>query len=524
MNSVFSLKRWTVVAAAVLFSTHISAADVRKDSLVVVTATGPNSMDIQRSGTNRPSYQVAVNMYDRLVSFGIKGSGDVLKYDSTVIKPELATHWELVDDGLAYLFHIRKDATFWDGSPVTANDVKWSFDRAISLGGFPAVQMKAGGMTQTSQFEVVDAKTFKLKMLKKSKLTLPDLAVPVPIIINSKVAKKNATEKDPWATEYLHKTPAGGGAYMLENWTPGQQLVYKRFDNWKNGDLPQMKRVIVREVPSAATRRALIERGDADVSLDLPNKDAKELEAKGKLTVVGSSIDNTLHAIGLNTNFEPFKNAKVRQAVAYAIPYQKIFDAAAYGRGEKMWGAKSGAVTATWPQAFPYDTNLEKAKQLLAEAGYPNGFSVPISINLGFSQWTEPTAILIQESLAKAGITSSINKIPGASWRTKALVEKGLELHLKNFGGWLNYPDYYFFWAYIKGHLFNSMNYHSDEVKSLVDSTLHMETTDPAYETNVKRLISVAIEDVPLIPLWQPTLEVAMQPGVSGYVNCVHRQ
>lgn len=112
MNSVFSIKRLAVAAVAVVISFNVFAADARKTSLVVVTATGPNSMDIQRSGTNRPSYQVAVNMYDRLVSFGIKGSGDVLKYDSTVIKPELATKWELVDDGLAYLFYLRKDATF----------------------------------------------------------------------------------------------------------------------------------------------------------------------------------------------------------------------------------------------------------------------------------------------------------------------------------------------------------------------------------------------------------------------------
>lgn len=522
MNISLHIKRWGAIASGIVLSSTLYAAD-KNSTLVVVSANGPNSMDIQRSGTNRPSYQVAVNMYDRLVSFGIKGEGDALKYDSTVIQPELAVSWELVDDGMAYVFNLRKEATFWDGSPVTAADVKWSFDRAITLGGFPAVQMKAGGMTQIDQFEVIDKHTFKVNMLKKSKLTLPDLAVPVPIVINSTLAKKFATDKDPWATEYLHKTPAGGGAYMLENWTPGQQLVYKRFDDWKNGKLPQMERVIVREVPSAATRRALIERGGADVSLDLPNKDAKELEAKGKLTVVGTSIDNTLHAIGLNVDFEPFKSAKVRQAVAYAIPYQKIYDAAAYGRGEKMWGS-TGEVNATWPQAFPYDTNIEKAKALLAEAGYPEGFSVPISINLGFSQWTEPTAILIQESLGKIGIKSSINKIPGASWRTKALVEKGLELHLKNFGGWLNYPDYYFFWAYVKGHLFNSMNYDSKLVADLVSSTLPMATSDAQYEPNVKAMINAAIEDVPMIPLWQPTLEVAMQPGVSGYVNWFHRQ
>ncbi len=498
----------------------------RKDTLVIVTGAGVNSMDIHRTGTNRPSYQVAVNMYDRLVTFGVKSEGNGgFKYDSTVIEPELATSWELVDDGNAYVFKLREDATFWDGSPVTAMDVKWSFDRAVSLGGFPAVQMKAGGMTSPDQFEVIDEKTFKVKMTSPSKLTLPDLAVPVPIIINSDVAKKNATAEDPWATEYLHKNPAGGGAYMLERWDPGQQLVYKRFDDWKNGDLPAMKRVIVREVPSAATRRALVERGDVDVALGLPNKDSKELADAGKLTVVSSTIDNALHAVGMNLEFEPFQNVKVRQAIAYALPYQDIFDAAAYGLGEKMWGGASmKPMTAEWPQPFPYSTDLEKAKALLVEAGYPDGFSVPISINLGFAQWTEPTALLMQESLAKIGIKADINKIPGASWRTKALVEKGLELHLKNFGGWLNYPDYYFYWVYIKGHLFNSMNYDNSEVASLVDITLPMPVDAPDYEPNVKRLMEIGFEEVPMVPIWQPTLEVAMQPGVEGFVNWFHRQ
>lgn len=512
-------------ALLLCFSCHAHAAK-RDNTLIIVSGTSVNSMDIQRVGTNRPSYQVAVNMYDRLVTFGIKSEGNGgFKYDSSTIEPELATHWELVDNGTAYLFHLRQNATFWDGQPVTAADVKWSFDRAITLGGFPSVQMKAGGMHSTEQFVVVDKHTFKVKMTAPSKLTLPDLAVPVPIVINSAVAKAHATKDDPWATEYLHKTPAGGGAYMLERWVPGQQLVYKRFDQWKNGKLPAMERVIVREVPSFSTRRALIEKGDVDVALNLPNKDAKELASQGKLTVVSTVLDNNLHAVGLNLNFAPFKHPKVRQAMAYAMPYEAIFTSAAYGLGVKMWGGPSFTPqTATWPQPFPYQTDLAKAKALLTEAGYPDGFSVPLSIDLSFAEWTEPTALLMQESLAKIGIQTTINKIPGASWRTKALVEKGLELHLKNFGGWLNYADYYFYWAYVHGHLFNSMNYHNPEIETLVDVTLPMAIDDPQYDKNVKRLIAIGFKDVPIIPLWQPTLEVAMAPGVEGFVNWFHRQ
>lgn len=501
-------------------------ANSRDETLVIVSGTSINSLDIHRAGTNRPSYQVAVNMYDRLVSFGIKSEGEGnLKSDSTQIIPELATHWESVDDGTAYIFHLREDATFWDGTPVTAADVKWSFDRAVSLGGFPTVQMKAGGLSSPEQFEVIDEHTFKVIMGEANKLTLPDLAVPIPIVINSKVALQHVTKDDPWATEYLHKTPAGGGAYMLERWMPGQQLIYKRFDDWKNGDLPAMSRVIVRDVPSSSTRRALVERGDADVALDLPSKDVKELMSNPKLKVSSSTIDNTLHAIGLNLNFEPFGNPKVRQAIAYALPYQQIFDVAAYGLGKPMWGRESSkAESAVWPQPFPYKTNIDKAKALLTEAGYENGFSVPLSMNLDFAQWMEPTALLIQENLGKIGIDAPINKIPGASWRTKALVEKGLELHMKNFGGWLNYPDYYFFWAYLDGHLFNSMNFHNDEMKSLVDVTLKMSVDAPEYSTNVKRMIDIATDEVPMIPLWQPTLDVVMQKNVSGYVNWFHRQ
>nr|VFK59940.1 MAG: extracellular solute-binding protein, family 5 Middle [Candidatus Kentron sp. UNK]VFK70176.1 MAG: extracellular solute-binding protein, family 5 Middle [Candidatus Kentron sp. UNK] len=122
-----------------------------------------------------------------------------------------------------------------------------------------------------------------------------------------------------------------------------------------------------------------------------------------------------------------------------------------------MYGGKEiEPSTTVWPQPFPYDTDPDKARALLAKAGIGNGFETTLSYNLGLADWQEPTALLIQESLGKIGIEVTLNKIPGASWRTAASVEKRLPMYLENFGGWLNYPDYYFFWAYKEGHLFNS--------------------------------------------------------------------
>jgi len=121
------------------------------------------------------------------------------------------------------------------------------------------------------------------------------------------------------------------------------------------------------------------------------------------------------------------------------------------------------------------------------------------------------------------GITSTLEKIPGANWRTAALVEKRLPLHLDNFGGWLNYPCYYFFWAYQHGHLFNSSNYKNEEVEMLVNETLHLSTEDPDYAPKIKRLFEIAFEDLPRIPLWQPALNVATNKA-SGYEFWFHRQ
>ena len=492
------------------------------ETVVVVTGQTINSLDIHRTGTNRASYQVAVNCYDRLVSFGTKETADGgLSYDYQTIEPELAESWEITEE--AIVFTLKPDAVFWDGSTVTAEDVRWSFERAVSVGGFPTVQMKAGLLENPEQFEAIDEKTFKIHLLRPSKLTLPDLAVPVPMIINSKVAKANATDDDPWATEYLHQTPAGSGAYKVARWDPGQQLVYERNDAWVGGPLPGARRVIVREVPNAANRRALLERGDVQMSFNMPNKDAQELSGQNDISVFSTPIENCIHCVGLNYSFEPFQDPDVRKAVAYAIPYADIFQTAAYGRGAPMWGGSGEIETLDWPQPFPYDTDLDQARAHLEKSAFAGGFEVPLSISLGLVDWMEPTALLIQESLGKIGITATVEKIPGANWRTAALVEKRLPMHLENFGGWLNYPCYYFFWAYKEGHLFNSSNYANPEVEALVDETLHMQPDDPDYAPKITRLMQIAIDDLPRIPLWQPALNVGTN-AAEGYEYWFHRQ
>jgi peptide/nickel transport system substrate-binding protein len=515
--------RALLLASALLASlSHPLQAQSRDETLLVVVESGTNSLDIHVVGANPASYGVAWNIYDRLLTYGTKTLPDgSLSYDYSSLKPELAESWKVTaDDEITFV--LRKDATFHDGTPVTAKDVKWSFDRMVSVGGFPAFQMMAGSLEKPEQFIVVDDHTFKIKLLRKDKLTVPDLAVPVPEILNSELVKKHITDTDPWGLEFTKANDAGGGAFKVESWKPGQELILSRFDGWKSGPLPKMKKVIVRDVPSAGNRRALVERGDVDVSFDLPPKDSQELAKAGKVKVTGVPIENSLWAVNLNVKQAPFDNVKVRQAIAYAVPYQKIMDAVVYGRGIPMFGGAGKPIAAVWPQPSPYDTDIEKAKKLMAEAGLAAGFETTININQGVATLSEPIATLVQESLAEIGIKTTINKIPGANWRA-AMLKKDMPIAIDTFSGWLNYPDYYFFWGYHgQNAVFNLMNYQNPDMDRLIDAA-RFESDDKKYQDDVKGFIKIAWDQIPRIPLFQYYLDAAMQKNIQGYTYWFHR-
>jgi peptide/nickel transport system substrate-binding protein len=523
------LKTMTAVAAGSAVSAPAiwspAKAQSRQETLLIVSESGPNNIDIHGVGTNVPGYEVSWNCYDRLISHEMKTVNGVPYYDRDKFKPELAEDMNVGD--MSATFKLKKNATFHDGTPVTAKDVKWSLDRAVSVGGFPTFQMGAGSLTKPEQFVVVDDHTFRVDFMRKDRLTVPDLAVIVPCIINSELVKKNATEKDPWGMEYTKQNTAGSGAYRVVSWNAGSEVILERNDKWVGGPLPKIKRIVWRMVPSAGNRRALLERGDADISYDLPNKDFVELKANPKLSIISTPYSNGIQYIGMNVKQPPFDNPKVRQAVAYAIPYQKIMDAVLFGLSKPMFGASADkAAEVAWPQPHSYTTDIDKAKKLMAEAGYPNGFETTLSFDLGFAGINEPLCVLTQESLAQIGIRCTINKIPGATWRTE-LNKKVLPLYTNVFSGWLDYPEYFFIWCYHgKNSIFNTMSYQSKTLDGYVDGavTAAANGDKATYDKDVKGFVETAFTDMPRIPLFQPYVNIAMQKNVSGYQYWFHRR
>src|SRR6202035_389967 len=214
-------------APAVLSS---AKAQARQETLLIVSESGPNNIDIHGVGTTVPGYEVSWNCYDRLISHEMKtNENGTPYYDRDKFKMELADDMKVGD--MSVTFTLKQNAVFQDGTPVTAKDVKWSLDRAVTVGGFPTFQMGAGSLEKPEQFVVVDDRTIRVDFLRKDRLTIPDLAVIVPCVLNSELVKSKATEKDPWGLEYTKLNTAGSGAYKVTSWDAGSEGVLERHDN-----------------------------------------------------------------------------------------------------------------------------------------------------------------------------------------------------------------------------------------------------------------------------------------------------
>ena len=517
-----------VAAVALLLAAAPVKAQTRAETLRYVTGASVNTLDPNVPGSTREAFAVSLGTYDRLVSFGRKQLNGKWVFDLDKITGELAESYEVSPDAMKITFHLRKDAKFQDGTPVTAEDVKWSLDRAVTAPVLGKAQLLTGSLTSADQFKVIDPLTFEVTLPKPDKLALPNLATVYPIIVNSKVAKANATAEDPWAINWLKEHTAGSGAYIIESFKPGEQVIMKRNEAWNRGTPEKaafFKRVIVQSVPEPATRANLVERGDADLVIDLQASDVQSLEAKGTLKVISTPQYNALTFISMNNRIPPFDNVNVRRAIAYALPYDDMFKAALFGRGTPLFGAQwpDGQPTSgAYPVAQPVKLDLEKAREFLKAAGMPDGFSTTFSFNVGQASTAEPMAALVKESLAKINIKVDIQKMPDAQMSTQ-INEKKLPFFTEGIVAWLPSTDYFYRNFYIGDQRWNYSSINNPELTAIAQQA-RFEPDKAKYEEDGKKLNAIHFAEMPQIPLWQPAQDAVMAPSIEGYTYQFHRQ
>lgn len=402
MQHFYSRLAAGVALAAMIASAPMAFAATPNDQLIIGTSLAQVlSLDPQQ-GTEVKTQEILANTYDRLVFFD--------QTDGNAIKPQLAESWDMDDTGIT--FHLR-DAKFASGNPVTANDVVFSLVRLIKLDQSSATNFKTAGYTTDNietMVSAVDEKTFRIEF---SDQVIPEallyrLAMGVSSVVDSVEVQKHVSNGD-YGNEWLRTNTAGSGPYVLRRWTPNDIVMLEANDQFW-GAAPAIRRVLMRHVPESQAARLMLERGDIDIANALTASDVRTFENQDGLAIDQVKTGG-YYALAMNAGKEPLSNPLVREAIAYGIDYKGIADTilGPYGR------VRNVPVPEDWEGAIPnpdWSLQPEKAKALLAEAGYPNGFALSLKTIAQTPRVDMATAI--QASLAEIGITVSIQQGNGA--------------------------------------------------------------------------------------------------------------
>jgi len=334
------------------------------------------------------------NMYEQLLRVNAPGSAE--QYT-----PLLATSWEKSDDGLVWTFHLRPNVKFHDGEAMNADAVVKSIEAAKDHAGASFIWLPL------DKVEAVDDMTVKFTLSYAQPLELILGSEYAAYIVSPKALDAAAANKDYWTTG----VDAGTGPYMLESYTPDQEIVLaKNADYWGGWQAGQYDKVVVQIVPEATTRQQMMEGGEADIVTTIPSDAYATFESNPAYAV---SYEPSLfnYTAFFNTTKAPLNNAKVRQALSYAIPYDDIIKIGASGRGTQSHGTAPNGVFPYSADVKQYTFDLEKAKQLLKDAGHDGGgFSLKLTY-ASENSTEEAFAPLIKDSFAQIGVDVTIEPL-----------------------------------------------------------------------------------------------------------------
>jgi peptide/nickel transport system substrate-binding protein len=346
------------------------------------------------------TYELVGNVYVTLISID--------PHDTSHIIPRMAESWTVSDDGLTYTFKLRPGQKFHSGNAVTAADVVYSFQRMTALDLAPAFLIQDLGISKDNMndtLKAVDDLTFALKVDKPyaPSYVINVLSASNFAVVDSKLVKSHEANGD-WGNGWLKTNSAGSGPFILKTWKPDETLVLEANPDYYGGK-PKLKRVVWRNIAEESAQRLLLESGDVDIARNLSADQLDGLRKKGGFEVTATPQSTSLY-IGLNTKNKYLADPKVREAVRYLVDYQGL---------EKTALREKYVTNQTFlPNSFlgyvdsnPYKLDVAKAKALLAEAGYADGFELSIDVASTFQERMD-IAQSLQGTLAQVGIKLKI--------------------------------------------------------------------------------------------------------------------
>lgn len=405
----------------------------------------------------------------------------------------VASDYKISDDGLVYTFTLRDGVKFHNGNEVTAQDVKYSLERASGLlNGTPLI----AALKKIKSVDIADSKTVAVTLSTADTEMIYNFTA---AIIPDGSGESEASQ------------PVGTGPFKFVSYTPQESIIVaKNEDYWQSG-LPYLDEVKFKIESSADTAIMDLKGGSIDIYPYLTDSQAKELESTYN---VSNSISNVVQALFMNNNVAPFDNVKVRQAVNYAINRTEINSFVSGGKGAEITSAMLPSLKDYYNDlSSMYPNNIEKAKQLLAEAGYPDGFDMEITVPSNY-QFHMDTAQVVVEQLKQVGINAKINGVEWSTWLSD--VYNGRQYQTTICGITCDMTPGYLLNRFTTTSAKNFINFNStefDETFAKAAATVNMDEKKEYY----KELQTIMAEQAGSAYIQVAPMFIAMNKNLGGY-------
>lgn len=426
------------------------------------------------------------NVYEQLLRINPPGAAERFT-------PLLAESWESNEDGTAWTFHLRPDVKFHDGEPLTAEAVKKSIEAAKERGGASFIWLPL------ESIEVVDDLTVQFNLSYSAPVDLIASSLYGAWIVSPKALDDAAADENYWADG----KEAGTGPYVIESYVPDQEIVFQKFDEyWGGWEENQFETVLVQIIPEALTQQQLLEAGSVDLVTRIPAENYVTFQNNPDFTYLEEP--SFFNYVGFfNTLREPLDDPKVRQALSYAIPYDDIIAIGAKGLGTQSRGPVPQGVWPWSPDVNQYTQDLEKAKELLTEAGYENGgFSLRLTY-AAENATEEAFAPLIKDAFAELGVDVTIEAIAfNQQWEEA----KGDPANAQDMFLLLYWPTYsdagadnlWSMFYYTESPFFNLSYWNNPDFNALVDEAIALTVSDPATsQAKYVEAMNLLVEEAP---------------------------
>lgn len=395
-----------------------------KTSVTIAVPDEPATLDMAAGSTGE--INIAENIFDSLVDREQEEGG---------VFAQLAERWETADDELSWTFYLREGVKFHNGEPFNADAVKYSIERFLAEDYTTSF---ASYWTALKDIEVVDDYTVKFNLTEPN----PILAQSLPwhsVIVPPKYTQEVGNEK-------FGQAPIGTGPYKLKEWRRGDRLTLEANEDYFAG-APEIKTVVFRFIGDASARTAALLSGDVDIAAPIAIEQADQVDNADGVSIKRQKFSILRDRLMLRQDQKPFDNVKVRQAVSYAIDREAIVKNVLQGYAKVTNGPIVEGEFGWRPELeeFGYDYDPDKAKQLLAEAGYPNGFSIDFDTRPGTFPKDNETPAAIAEYLAAVGIKTNIIENEYAQFIEKAQTGKLAEMAMGLMVGGGNFHAFHTF-------------------------------------------------------------------------------